>query len=261
MVNKEQRPTAGPATTGAAPPNGAPASGPTTRARTASAPKAPTAPQTPGVSPTPRRRDRRPEMIQKRREERYRQYERQKRQWFYTKIGLGVAAVLVVVAAGFVVWSIVQGRIDEAMLDDVQEFDYTDTSHQEGDLTYAENPPVGGPHNAVWQNCGYYEAPVAEENVLHSLEHGAVWITYRPDLPVDQIEELKEKADSASHILVSPRPDLPAPIVLSGWNRQLQLDSVDDRAFDAFVRTYRGGAQVPEPGARCDGGTSATLPA
>ncbi len=55
--------------------------------------------------------------------------------------------------------------------------------HLEEPVTYTENPPVGGVHNPVWQNCGYYAAPIPNETAVHSLEHGAIWITYQPDLP------------------------------------------------------------------------------
>src|SRR5262245_66498261 len=58
----------------------------------------------------------------------------------------------------------------------------TDQTHTTEDVTYPENPPAGGPHNPVWQNCGYYSEPIQDENGVHSLEHGAVWITYAPDL-------------------------------------------------------------------------------
>jgi hypothetical protein len=209
-----------------------------------------------------RRRHRRPEMIQKKREERYKQFERRQRQWRYTKYSLIAVGALIVLALGVVVWNAVQDRIDEAALDDVQEYSYAGGEHVEGDLTYTENPPVGGPHNQIWQQCGYYDAPVPEENAVHSMEHGAVWITYRPDLPADQIAKLKEKADNNDYLLVSPRPDLPAPVVLSSWNRQLQVDSADDRAVDAFIRTYRRNADTtPEMNATCSGGNTTTLPA
>jgi hypothetical protein len=60
--------------------------------------------------------------------------------------------------------------------------------HTDGDVDYAQTPPVGGEHNPVWQNCGFYQEPVRDETAVHSLEHGAVWITYSPDIPQDEIE-------------------------------------------------------------------------
>jgi hypothetical protein len=47
--------------------------------------------------------------------------------------------------------------------------------HTAGEVDYAQNPPVGGAHNPVWQNCGFYDKPIRDESAVHSLEHGAVW--------------------------------------------------------------------------------------
>jgi hypothetical protein len=227
-------------------------------ARTAPASQGPTTPTAPARV---RRAERRPEMIRQRREERYKQYERQRRQWFYTKIGFAVVGLLLLAAVAFLVFEWIQGQIDEAALDNVQEYGYEGSQHTAtpGEpVTYTEVPPVGGTHDTVWQNCGYYEAPINNWNGVHSMEHGAVWITYRPDLPQEQVDELRELADGTSYILVSPNPDLPTPVVLSAWNHQLQLDSVDGEGFDAFIRKYRRSADAPEPQGVCSGGTSAT---
>jgi hypothetical protein len=126
-------------------------------------------------------------------------------------------------------------------------------------VAYAEHPPVGGVHNPVWQDCGFYAEPVANENAVHSLEHGAVWITYAPDLPQDQVATLRELAERQSHILVSPMEDLPSPMVASAWNRQLALDGADDPRLEEFIRAFRLSPQAPEPGAACTGGTSETV--
>ncbi len=76
-------------------------------------------------------------------------------------------------------------------IEGVQTFPNISAGHQEGTITYEQTPPAGGPHNAAWQNCGTYNNPIANENAVHSLEHGAVWITYRPDLPAEAVEQLK----------------------------------------------------------------------
>lgn len=127
--------------------------------------------------------------------------------------------------------------------------------HVYGSVDYAQEPPVGGPHAAVWQNCGFYSRPIITEQAVHSLEHGAVWITYRPNLARSQIDKLRVLAASDSHILASPWAGvLPAPIVASAWGRQIPLKSAADPALAEFVRLYRAGLQTPEPGAPCTGG-------
>jgi hypothetical protein len=65
-------------------------------------------------------------------------------------------------------------------------------NHKDGTLTYVTNPPVGGDHNPVWQNCmgDIYAEPIANEHAVHSLEHGAVWVTYKQGLGADQVDQL-----------------------------------------------------------------------
>ncbi len=128
--------------------------------------------------------------------------------------------------------------------------------HAAGRIDYKENPPIGGAHNVVWQNCGIYDTPIHNEHAVHSMEHGAVWITYRTGLPADQVQALKEAA-ADDFMLLSPYPDLPAPVVVSAWNHQLTLDSAADPGLDAFIARYKNNPQTtPEFGAPCAGGTS-----
>jgi hypothetical protein len=129
-------------------------------------------------------------------------------------------------------------------------------THTEGPVDYAHNPPVGGAHSPQWQNCGFYSAPARNENAVHSMEHGAVWITYRLDLPQEQVSKLRDLAHSQSYVLVSPYTytRLPSPVVASAWGKQLKLDSANDPRLEQFVSAYREGPQTPEPGAPCTGG-------
>lgn len=175
-----------------------------------------------------------------------------------------VGAVIVLFVAGFIALAVLDARQKSASgaPNDVKTYDVGPAGrHTEGDVDYEQSPPVGGPHNPVWQNCGFYDQPVRDENAVHSLEHGAVWITYSPSLPQNQVDELRDIAESQSYILVSPYPDLPdnTPVVASAWGKQVGLDGADDPDLESFIRAYRQGPQTPEPGALCDGGTSATL--
>jgi hypothetical protein len=175
-----------------------------------------------------------------------------------------VGAVIVLFVAGFIALAVLDARQKSASgaPNNVKTYDVGPAGrHTEGDVDYEQSPPVGGPHNPVWQNCGFYDQPVRDENAVHSLEHGAVWITYSPSLPQNQVDELRDIAESQSYILVSPYPDLPdnTPVVASAWGKQVGLDGADDPDLESFIRAYRQGPQTPEPGALCDGGTSATL--
>jgi hypothetical protein len=173
-----------------------------------------------------------------------------------------VGVVIVVFVAGFIALAVLDARQQSGAPDDVRTYDVGPAGkHTEGEVDYDQSPPVGGAHNPVWQNCGYYDKPIRDENAMHSLEHGAVWITYSPDLPQDQVDELRGIAESQSYVLVSPYPDLPSntPVVASAWGKQVGLSGADDPDLESFIQAYQQGPQTPEPGAVCTGGTSATL--
>lgn len=130
--------------------------------------------------------------------------------------------------------------------------------HKDGKLTYKTSPPVGGDHNGAWQNCqgDVYTQQIPNEHAVHSMEHGAVWITYSPDLPADQVKKLADKVNK-DYMLMSPYPGLDKPVSLQAWGFQLKLDSVDDPRIDEFITAFRQNANV-EPGATCSSGVQVT---
>jgi len=133
-------------------------------------------------------------------------------------------------------------------------------NHVDTPVDYPQSPPVGGPHNPVWQNCQYYNTPIPNERAVHDLEHGAVWITYAPDTSQADRDKLKAVANTGDHIVVSEYPGLPSPIVATAWGKQLQLPSIDDPRLQQFVDVFENGPQTPEPGATCRQSTSDTTP-
>lgn len=132
--------------------------------------------------------------------------------------------------------------------------------HKEGLLSYDRTPSWGGNHNPVWQTCTgtVYTQEIPQENATHSLEHGAVWVTYRPDLAPAQVQALAKLVNGQPYRLLSPYPGLRAPVSVQAWGRQLTLPSADDPRLATFLDTYTKGPQTPEPGATCSGGTAAT---
>jgi hypothetical protein len=127
--------------------------------------------------------------------------------------------------------------------------------HVGQNVTYEQTPPVGGPHFPVWQTCDFYAEPVPNEQGVHSLEHGAVWITYSPDLADDQVAVIEGLADGKREVLASPYEGLPSPVVASAWGLQLELESAADPRLTQFVDYYENGPQTPEADTPCAGGT------
>ncbi|MCL1600411.1 MAG: DUF3105 domain-containing protein, partial [Actinomycetia bacterium] len=126
--------------------------------------------------------------------------------------------------------------------------------HVEGDLHEDGEVPAGGPHDAVWQNCGYYSEEFRSENAVHSLEHGAVWISYNPSLADDDVRTLRGFVSRSEKVLVSPVSGQDAPIIVTAWATQLEIDDVSDTRLGQFVNEFTGARSAPEPGGRCNGG-------
>nr|WP_284288547.1 DUF3105 domain-containing protein [Angustibacter aerolatus] len=165
----------------------------------------------------------------------------------------GTAVVVVLAIAGAVTFAILREKANTPSLAAVKT--YTEKrDHVTTAVTYDVTPPVGGDHNPVWLNCGIYTKAVPNVNAVHSMEHGAVWITYRPDLPAADVKKATD-ATPDTYAILSPYPDLPAPVVVSAWDHRLRLTGADDPRLAEFIRTYRQGPQTPEPGAACTGGT------
>lgn len=124
-------------------------------------------------------------------------------------------------------------------------------------VDYEQDPPAGGEHDPAWLNCGVYTEPVRSENAVHAQEHGAVWVTYQPDLPAEDVEALTD-AMPDTYVLLSPYPGLEDPVVVSAWGAQVKLDGPDDPRLETFIREYREGGTAPEVGAPCTGGVDET---
>jgi hypothetical protein len=179
----------------------------------------------------------------------------QKRRSPWVWVGVGALAVGIVVVAVLAIQSVQQS----ADIPGVQVIRNLTFAHTTGTVKYAQVPPAGGDHSPDVLNCGIYDTPVPSENAVHSLEHGAVWVTYQPTLPPAAVEQLRGLVRGHSHLLLSPFPDLPAPVVASGWGVQLQLTGADDPRLPRFIKTYEQGPQTREPGAECSGGVGTPI--
>jgi hypothetical protein len=203
---------------------------------------------------------RRPESVRQRKEARQKAVQRQQRQSQLTRIGLGVLGV--VIAAGLI-WMLYDRLSTPDVSADVTNYfsaeDFVGLHPQDDNvILYEEIPPVGGPHNNIWQNCGFYDEYIFNWHGVHALEHGAVWLTYDPNLSQEDKDALESKTEQG-YVLASPYPGLDAPVVGSVWGKQMKFDGVDDDRIDAFIEQYRRNpGNSPEPNAICWNGTSIT---
>jgi hypothetical protein len=132
--------------------------------------------------------------------------------------------------------------------------DFAGGQHNDGVIKYAETPPIGGQHANAWADCTgtVYPAAIRQENAVHSLEHGAVWITYQPNLPGEQVDALKKRVDGVEQMLMSPYPDQKTPISLQAWGHQLAVTDASDPRIDEFIDDLRLNPTVaPEPNGSC----------
>ncbi|MGL5858386.1 MAG: DUF3105 domain-containing protein [Angustibacter sp.] len=179
-----------------------------------------------------------------------------------TIVIIGVALVTVLAIAAAVTVAIVREQNQKERLEaaakapisGVQEFKNLGRKHVQTPVTYPQNPPAGGDHTPVWTNCGVYTNQLANEPAVHSMEHGAVWITYRPGLAKDQLDRLTRLAEARDYVLLSPYEGLPSPVVASAWGLQLKLENASDPRLERFLVKYVQGPQTPEPGSACTGG-------
>src|SRR3954463_6131701 len=94
-------------------------------------------------------------------------------------------------------------------------------------VAYDQSPPFGGPHDGFWAACNgiVYPNAVRTENMVHSLEHGTVWIAYNPDkIKGADLDKLKQRAPGKPNMMLPPSPGRKKPISLQSWGHQLKLD-------------------------------------
>ena len=139
---------------------------------------------------------------------------------------------------------------------EVQSFNSAGEGVHEGPFEYETSPPVAGPHSDVVP-CGTYGSPVPSENVIHSLEHGAVYALYSPELPVQQIralEGLAEKEGWTKNFLVAPfEGEMPEGTLISigSWGYRMDLDEIDEDAIVQYYDEFEG-TRTNEAGVGCD---------
>ena len=167
--------------------------------------------------------------------------------------------VVVALLVGFSILSVYLSLRRDTLPEEVEGLvTYPDLRYEvvEGPIDYDIKPPPGGPNAGIIQECGRYRVPVQDENAVASLAIGAVWIAYHPDLPAEDIDALEDLVAPEYYVILAPYPDLKAPIVLTAWGAQVEVESAEDLRIPVFIRDFQERGDVPRAGERCVGGVS-----
>jgi hypothetical protein len=172
-----------------------------------------------------------------------------------TPWGLILTTVLIVVFAGGIVTYAIASHKSPASTDPYQQPEIAqakaikgvsykvepDHTHVGQAVKYDTSPPTGGNHSPVWADCSgtVYPKAIANENAVHMLEHGAVWITYKPGLAADQVATLSKLVNGLDRMAMSPYPGLKTNISLQAWNYQLFVDNASDPRIADFILALR----------------------
>jgi hypothetical protein len=155
--------------------------------------------------------------------------------------------VIAIVAAAALVWGIARWVKSQAPVAPDRSVEYPNQGQvhiEEGSPRpdYNSNPPTSGPHYAQPAKAQYYDHEVPDERLVHNLEHGEIWISYKPSLPQSAVDELKKLADGV-FVVIAPRAANETDIALAAWTR-LDKFNLENGALDLvrirdFILRYR----------------------
>jgi hypothetical protein len=186
-----------------------------------------------------------------------------------TPWGLIISTVLIVLLAiGVIGYAVSQNKKksdakDPAKISGIVHKTFSSGEHKAGVISYAESPPIGGPHSPIWADCDgtVYPNQIANENAVHDLEHGAVWITYKPGLPSHQLDVLTKLVSNHPYTILTPYDGLKSNVSLQAWGYQLFVNSATDKRVEQFIKTLRlSQTNTPELGASCSNPAFKTSP-
>ncbi len=196
------------------------------------------------------------ELHQQRREERRESAEQAQQKKKIMRIMWWVAGITAaVVFIGGIVWAIIVNKPTPLGEDFSRVMPYEGATHiTEGEkVTYRSNPPTSGDHWPDPLRDGVYDEQKPDEAIVHSMEHGRVWISYRPSLSNEANERLRALTKGEVRIIMTPRQENEMDIALAAWNRLDTFDLNADGSFDEnrikdFIRRWRdkGPEYVPQ---------------
>ena len=167
----------------------------------------------------------------------------------FTKI---IIAALVIAAIGAFVFVFTRPAIEKKLVGEAvpeqgrEHIAQGSTEHG----PYSSNPPTSGPHWPQQAECKIYTQEIADEAAIHSLEHGAAWISYKNKTDSALIKKLTDLVQKNSNkLLLSPRSKNDSSIAIASWGRLLKLEEFDEQQINDFIKANKNNS--PEPFAAC----------
>jgi hypothetical protein len=116
-------------------------------------------------------------------------------------------------------------------------------------IPYDTNPPASGPHYPYAADLGNYRETLPDELLVHNLEHGHIWLSYRDANDQDAINLLSElQRRNRRYVIVTHRPQNDTRIAAAAWTRLLTGDDLTDKQIQAFILRYQDRAPESIPG-------------
>ncbi len=120
---------------------------------------------------------------------------------------------------------------------------------------YNSNPPTSGWHYEEWESKGVYKEQQPDEGLIHNLEHGYIWISYRSNASLEIVKQLENFYGFGKKIIVEPRKENDKLIAIAAWNwldkfdpaSQDSLNDAELKRIGDFIEQYIN--QGPEPNA------------
>lgn len=214
-----------------------------------------------GVDPTEKRRER----LEARRQAKVEALAAQRRTQIRERI---VRYLMIAGLVAVVFWFMfLRGRApDEIAGHPLEHFSTSGANqHVASTVDYDSSPPVSGPHATQPASCGVYAQSIPNENMVHTLEHGAVGLLYKPASPPGGGDEADPDGLSTedigrleaivgeyeSHVFSAPFRDMDNPITVAAWAHMMRLDEIDEDAITEFIAFFRQGGDSPEPNQLC----------
>jgi len=157
--------------------------------------------------------------------------------------------ILSIAVAGLLVYGVIFYANQAEKNNPGEQFNILGREHIQNGATHSQynsNPPTSGWHYSQPANFGVYKQELPDENILHNLEHGGIWISYKPDIDEDIKSKLEDigKNNSGS-VVVSPRAANDSNIAVASWGRLLKLDNIDENQIKLFIKMNKN--RSPEP--------------